>query len=136
VAHVDDIEPQRSTPERTIRTGEARASDHRMAEPQRDPPSRTQRPSIFNLWRGRRSEEQDPQRTAPEAPAVRARDERGRDERVRHAEPPAPTPLRPAPQPQAEPAPRAAGPTIENQARRAKEDDVLEIPAFLRRQAN
>jgi cell division protein FtsZ len=25
---------------------------------------------------------------------------------------------------------------IENQARRAKEDDVLEIPAFLRRQAN
>ncbi|MFO0989560.1 MAG: hypothetical protein U1F37_19730 [Alphaproteobacteria bacterium] len=101
-----------------------------MAEPQRDPPSRTHRPSIFNLWRGRRSEEET-QRTAPEAPAVRAR-----EDRARPAEPPAPTPLRPAPQPQAEPAARAAGPTIENQARRAKEDDVLEIPAFLRRQAN
>ncbi len=108
----------------------AAAGEARMAEPQRDPPSRTQRPSIFNLWRGRRSEEET-QRTAPEAPAVRAR-----EERVRQAEPPAPTPLRPAPQPQAEQAPRAAGPTIENQARRAKEDDVLEIPAFLRRQAN
>jgi cell division protein FtsZ len=59
-----------------------------------------------------------------------------REERVRQAEPPAPTPLRPVQPPQAEPAPRAAGPTIENQARRAKEDDVLEIPAFLRRQAN
>jgi cell division protein FtsZ len=101
-----------------------------MAEPQRDPPSRTQRPSIFNLWRGRRGEEET-QRTAPEAPAARMR-----EERVRHAEPPAPTPLRPAQPHQAEPAPRAAGPTIENQARRAKEDDVLEIPAFLRRQAN
>jgi cell division protein FtsZ len=112
VAHVDDIEPQRSTPERTLRTG----------EPQRDPPSRTQRPSIFNLWRGRRSEEEAPR--AAEAATVRSR----------HAEPVAPTPLRPA-QPQAE-APRAVGPTIENQARRAKEDDVLEIPAFLRRQAN
>jgi len=112
VAHVDDIEPQRSTPERTLRTG----------EPQRDPPSRTQRPSIFNLWRGRRSEEEAPR--APESPTVRSR----------QAEPVAPTPLRPA-QPQPE-APRAAGPTIENQARRAKEDDVLEIPAFLRRQAN
>ena len=140
VAHVDDIEPQRSTAERTIRTGEARTGDARIGEPQRDPPSRTQRPSIFNLWRGRRSEEEAP-RAAPEAPTARARDERGREERireerVRHAEPPAPTPLRPAPQPQAEPAPRAAGPTIENQARRPKEDDVLEIPAFLRRQAN
>ena len=114
VAHVDDIEPQRSSPERTYRTG----------EPQRDPPSRTQRPSIFNLWRGRRSEEEAP-RAAPEAPSVRSR----------QAEPPAPTPLRPA-QPQPEAAPRMAGPTIENQARRAKEDDVLEIPAFLRRQAN
>jgi cell division protein FtsZ len=112
VAHVDDIEPQRSTPERTLRTG----------EPQRDPPSRTQRPSIFNLWRGRRSEEEAPR--AAEAATVRSR----------QAEPVAPTPLRPA-QPQPE-APRAAGPTIENQARRAKEDDVLEIPAFLRRQAN
>jgi cell division protein FtsZ len=119
VAHVDDIEPQRSSPERTIRTGEARTGD-----PQRDPPSRTQRPSIFNLWRGRRSEGEMP-RSAPEAPTVRSR----------QAEPVAPTPLRPA-QPQAEPAPRAAGPMIENQARRAKEDDVLEIPAFLRRQAN
>jgi cell division protein FtsZ len=45
-------------------------------------------------------------------------------------------PLRAA-QPQAEvPARPSAGPTIENQARRSKEDDVLEIPAFLRRQAN
>ena len=115
VAHVDDIEPQRSSPERTMRTG----------DPQRDPPSRTQRPSIFNLWRGRRSEDEAP-RSAPEAPTVRSR----------QAEPVAPTPLRPAQPQQAEPAPRAPGPTIENQARRAKEDDVLEIPAFLRRQAN
>jgi cell division protein FtsZ len=127
VAHVDDIEPQRSSPERTIRTGEPRTGETRMAEPQRDPPSRTHRPSIFNLWRGRRGEDET-QRTAPEA--------RAREERARAADPPAPTPLRPAPQAQPEPAPRAAGPTIENQARRAKEDDVLEIPAFLRRQAN
>jgi len=115
VAHVDDIEPQQSSPERTLRTGEAT----------RDPPSRTQRPSIFNLWRGRRAEEEAAPRPAPQPPTVRSR----------QVAPAAPTPLRPA-QPQPEPAPRAAGPTIESQARRAKEDDVLEIPAFLRRQAN
>jgi cell division protein FtsZ len=119
IAHVDDIDPQRSSPEHTIRTGEMRNAD-----PQRDPPSRTQRPSIFNLWRGRRGEGEAP-RAAPEAPTVRSR----------QAEAVAPTPLRPA-QPQVESAPRAAAPTIENQARRTKEDDVLEIPAFLRRQAN
>ena len=128
VAHVDDIDPQRSTPERAA-AERPLAERPRPAEPRPDPASRTARPSIFNLWRGRRSEDET-LRTAPEAPAVRAR-----EERVRQADPPAPTPLRQA-QPQAEPAPRAAGPTIENQARRAKEDDVLEIPAFLRRQAN
>ncbi|MCW5774230.1 MAG: hypothetical protein KIT16_21485, partial [Rhodospirillaceae bacterium] len=76
--------------------------------------------------RGPRREE-EPRRAAAETPTVR----------TRHAEPAAPTPLRPAAPPPAEPAPRAAGPTIETQQqRRAKEDDVLEIPAFLRRQAN
>jgi cell division protein FtsZ len=123
VAYVDDIEPERSSPERTIRTGEPRTADSRQ-----DPPSRTNRPSIFNLWRGRKGEEET-KRHEPEAPAARQRPEAA-----------APTPLRaPQPQPQAEAPPRqaAAGPNIETQQpRRAKEDDVLEIPAFLRRQAN
>jgi cell division protein FtsZ len=114
VAHVDDIEPQRSTPERA----------KHLAEPPPDQAARAARPSIFNLWRGRRGEDEVP-RTAPEAPTIR----------TRQAEPAAPTPLRPPQAPAERPA-RAAGPTIENQARRAKEDDVLEIPAFLRRQAN
>ncbi len=118
VAHVDDIDPRRSTPEREG------ADRLRAAEARQDPPLRAARPSIFNLWRGRRGEEEG-SRAAPEAPTVR----------TRQAEPAAPTPLRAA-QPQAEPAPRAAGLTIESQARRAREDDVLEIPAFLRRQAN
>jgi len=109
VAHVDDIEPERSSPERRY-----------APEPRHE--GRGSRPSIFNLWRGRRDEGG---RAEPEAPTVRAR-----------SADPAPTPLRPA-QPQAEPVARPpSGPTIENQARRSKEDDVLEIPAFLRRQAN
>jgi cell division protein FtsZ len=106
VAHVDDIEPERSSPERRPEV---------RSEP------RVTRPSIFNLWRGRRAEED---RAEPSTPTVRSRNHD-----------PAPTPLRTA-QPQAE-APRAAsGPTIETQPRRNKEEDVLEIPAFLRRQAN
>jgi cell division protein FtsZ len=106
VAHVDDIEPDRSSPER-------------RADPRSE--ARASRPSIFNLWRGRRGDEG---RAEPE-PTVRTRGPE-----------PAPVPLRAA-QPQAEvPARAAPGPTIETQPRRTKEDDVLEIPAFLRRQAN
>jgi len=124
VAYVDDIEPERNSPEQTIRTGEARTGEARTGD--RDSPSRTARPSIFNLWRGRKAED-EMRRAEPAAPMARTR-----------PEPAAPTPLR-APQPQAENPVRqpAAGPNIETQQpRRAKDDDVLEIPAFLRRQAN
>jgi cell division protein FtsZ len=115
VAQVDDGEP---------RTGGGAERAHRVSEPSRDPAqARGARPSIFNLWRSRRVEEET-RRSEPEAVTVRGLT-------------PEHTVGQRTPQPQSDTPPRsAASGTAAEPTRRTKEDDVLEIPAFLRRQAN
>jgi cell division protein FtsZ len=110
VAYVDDIEPARSSPE-TPRHGSAAAD------------ARGQKPSLFNLWRGRRPE---PAR-APARPissptlivgsAARPQTRSQREDARASAAQRAPVVREPVEQ-------------------RSKEEDLLEIPAFLRRQAN
>jgi hypothetical protein len=108
VAHVDDIEPARSSPEIRRVPGDG---------------GRGSKPSLFNLWRGRRTEpaRADARPTVsptlivgstPRSAASRQREETSERSAARPAQ------LREVAEP------------------RSKEEDLLEIPAFLRRQAN
>ncbi len=122
VAHVDDIEPERSSPEPVARRAEA---------PKADAAAKAARPSIFNLWRNRRNDddaagsgahsEAAPTLLTGQAAAARANTARASAPAAGDAERAA----KPAPAPIQEP-----------QAKRIRDEDVLEIPAFLRRQAN
>ncbi len=107
VAYVDDIEPERSSPERRAHG----ASGHDAGG--------KAKPSIFNLWRSRRPDTPRLDQRAETAPTLVAGPAR--------AAAPLPERMPRAPQSQA---------SAEPEARRVKEEDLLEIPAFLRRQAN
>jgi cell division protein FtsZ len=123
VAHVDDLEPERSSPEAPARRVEA---------PRLDAPARSARPSIFNLWRSRRGDD-DTGKSEPATGAPTLVTGQAMAPRAMASRPAAPVP---APTPPIERGAKAASPPAEAPARRIKDDDVLEIPAFLRRQAN